>query len=271
VATVADIARLIESFAPTSAIYEYDNVGLLVGSGSMQVDRILCCLDLTTQVLQEAKSLAVNLIITHHPIIFGSIKSIVDNSAVGRLLLDVIQSNIAVYSAHTNLDFVLGGINDYIADILGIVDSVPIEPYIDKVQGLGRVGNLRSRMSVVEFGNVISTLLQDNCVRIVGDFDKSIGRVAVVNGGGGSDIKYIDMALQNGADCIVTGDVKHHVAIHARECGIVLIEAQHYCMEYPYIGVLVAKLVQLVKQNNINVDIVQSIQDINPKVLYTSQ
>ncbi|MCL1945496.1 MAG: Nif3-like dinuclear metal center hexameric protein [Firmicutes bacterium] len=282
-AVVQDICKIIEKFAPKDATYNgiRDNVGLLIGHHSSNVARILCCLDITHAVVQEAKILNAQLIVSHHPVIFDRLE-INDKSPSGRIVLDLIKNDISVYSAHTNLDFVKDGINDYIADILELQEKEIMQPYDttsnsslgrnnisneEQKQGLGRVGNLKTTMSVLEFAQKVSSTLKDNCVRIVGDKYKKLKRVAVINGAGGGDIRYFEMAIAHGCDCIVTADVKHHVAVYAQECGLALIEPQHYTTEHPYIAILKSKLQQATKQLGFEIEIFQSLQDKNPRSL----
>lgn len=126
--TVNDVTRIIEQLAPVGYQESYDNSGLSVGAPSMEVSGILLCFDVTEKVVDEAIELGVNLIISHHPVIFSGLKSITGRSAVERIVLKAIQHNIALYAAHTNLDSVPGGINDKLCDILGIQNRQVLSP-----------------------------------------------------------------------------------------------------------------------------------------------
>lgn len=267
-AKVSDIIKIMQEIAPECHTYKdgHDNVGLLVGKSDQTVTKVLCCLDASSQVLQEAIQLGCQLIVSHHPVVFYKL-NVNDSTPSGRLLLNLVANNISVYSAHTNLDFVTDGINEYISKLLGIHDITPIESYIDSTQGFGRVGHLESPTTLIDFARLVSTRLQDDCVRIVGDKLKTISKIAVINGGGGGDTKYIDWAIKCGADALVTADVKHHVAIYAQECGIALIEPQHYTSEHPYISVLKNRLNEACKKQSLDIEIIQSLKDYNPRTL----
>jgi dinuclear metal center YbgI/SA1388 family protein len=265
-ATIAQVVQIMQEFAPESAAYkqEFDNVGLLVGKRAQSTSRVLCALDATTQVVKEAITVGANLIISHHPVIYNKLH-LTDETPQGALIMQLIAHDIAVYSAHTNLDFVHGGINEYIATLLGLKNIAPLHAYISYSQGFGRVGYLTVPVSLGALRVMTARVLQDKYVRVVGDIDTMHSKVAVINGGGGGDTKYIDWALRAGATCLITADVKHHVAIYAKECGIALVEPQHYCMEHPYIAHLATQLQAVCDARALGVQVLQALSDSNPR------
>jgi dinuclear metal center YbgI/SA1388 family protein len=115
-----EIVELLESFAPLHYQEPYDNSGLTVGDGEMQIKGILLCTDITLDVIEEAIQLDANLIISHHPVIFSPLKSITGKTITEKIVLRAIQSNIALYSAHTNLDNVSDGVNQKICEKIGM-------------------------------------------------------------------------------------------------------------------------------------------------------
>jgi dinuclear metal center YbgI/SA1388 family protein len=119
---VQDIQEVIEAWAPKELAAENDNVGLQIGSSDEKVQRILVALEITPEVISEAKQKKADLIITHHPLLFHPLKSITDSSDPGGLLREIVQSNIAVYSAHTNLDCARNGVNFVLAERLGLTE-----------------------------------------------------------------------------------------------------------------------------------------------------
>lgn len=119
-ATVQDIAKIVEKLAPKHLKEDWDNVGLLVGERNMEVKGVLTTLDVTPEVVAEAEAKGCNLIVSHHPVIFKGMKQITDESALGRLVIELISKKIAVYSAHTNLDIAPGGLNDLAAAQIGL-------------------------------------------------------------------------------------------------------------------------------------------------------
>ena len=254
---VSDIIKIIERLAPLALKQDYDNVGLLVGSRDMPAAKIMCCLDVTDSVINEAVKAKIDLIISHHPLIFNSVMTVTDDTVLGGKLLKLIRNNIAVYSAHTNLDFCDGGINDYVADIIGLT---AIEPLFDNDSANpGRIGYLTDKISLDKLRLKIAASINDKYVSIIGDKERTIKSVIVVNGSGGGDTKIIDRAVELRADCVFTAEVKHHVAAYALDCCIAIIEAQHSCMEHCYI----TKLVKIIKEHQPQAQILQSKSDIS--------
>ena len=117
------VAGILDELAPKRLAESWDNVGLLVGDGKQKINRVMVCLDAPEWVVEEAIDKDVDMIISHHPMIFNGIKRITADTATGRKLLSLIKNNIAMYSLHTNYDIVAGGLNDIFARELGIFDS----------------------------------------------------------------------------------------------------------------------------------------------------
>ncbi len=264
---IKDVIDIMKQIAPEEFAYnkEYDNIGLIVGDPEAEVERVLCCLDVTDNVLDEAVKVGANMIISHHPMIFRPIKNISAADSQGRKIIKAIQKGIAIYAAHTNLDFVRDGINDFLANALGLMDIKPLDPYIDDTAGFGRVGNLSVRTNCMALKAEVKALLKDDYVRIVGEPNREVKRIAVINGAGGGDISYVDMAMQAGADCLITADVKHHVAVYAYDNKITIIEPQHFTMEHAYIIRLVKILKMECVARKIKLEILQSATEVNPR------
>lgn len=264
--TVKDALELMRGFAPEEYEYkaEYDNIGLIVGRLDNEVTKILCCLDVTEKVLDEAIREGAELIISHHPMIWTPIRNIRSDDVLGRKLLKAIEHGIAIYAAHTNLDFVRDGVNDFAAAQLGLRNVQPLEPYIDGEQGFGRVGDLANKVFITVLKGEVESVFKDKYVRVLSEPYAQVKRVAVINGAGGGDTRYIDMALKAGADCLVTADVKHHVAVYAADAGLAIIEPQHYAMEHEYIARLVQILKIEAKSTKMNVEVLQAESEISP-------
>jgi dinuclear metal center YbgI/SA1388 family protein len=126
--TVADVIAVLELFAPPSSAASWDNVGLLLGDKSGPVDHVLTCLTLTPEVADEAAASGVQLIVTHHPILFRGVKRLTADTTDGRVVLTLAKAGIAVYSPHTAFDDCPGGINDQLAAMLGLNDVKPLRP-----------------------------------------------------------------------------------------------------------------------------------------------
>ncbi|MDN5330964.1 MAG: hypothetical protein PWP45_189 [Tepidanaerobacteraceae bacterium] len=328
------VINLIEKLAPKKLSLEWDNVGLMVGAGSAKVKKILIVLTVTPGVVDYAVVNGVDLIISHHPVIFKPLNSIRQDLPVGKMIIEAIKHDIAIYSAHTNLDVAKGGINDLLAqklelenvevlektfedslkkivvyvpkgyedvvrdsmgnagaghignyshcsfNVSGIGTFKPLEgsnPFLgqlgelEKVEevrietiapasrvkkiinamlkvhpyeevaydiypvenegctfGLGRIGYLKTPVTLYELCTIIKQKLEVEFLRVVGEPRKKVSKIALCGGAGGS---LISKAIFAGADVYITGDIKYHEAEEAKAAGIALIDAGHYSTE----------------------------------------
>ncbi len=225
--TVRQVYDFINEYAPFDTQEAFDNAGLLVGHPDTEVTGVLFAMDVTDKVLDEAEKLGVNLIVTHHPMMFAPRKRLVETDHEAAMLCRMIRSRTALISAHTNLDQAQGGVNDALAGRLGLQNvTMPDEAaYL-------RLGNLPCPMAAGEFAKLVSQRLS-TVVRLMGPEDKVIRNVAVCSGSG-SD--YWQAA--RGADAFVTGEVRHHHALSAAAEGMVMLEAGHHSTEEPGIFAL---------------------------------
>lgn len=230
---VGDFYRVIDDFAPFSIIEDRDNVGLLVGSAKTEVTAALAALDLTSDLLDEAKRIGANLIITHHPVIYPSLKRICGES----LLYRAIREDIAVISAHTNYDKAKNGVNDALAAVLKLQNIRTLESA--ELKGIGRLGELAAPMTSTEYAAFVKKELCVNCVKHTQG--TLITTVAVA---GGSCAELWTDALAAGAQAFVTAEVKHHFLLAARESGFTLIDAGHFSTEVIAVAPLVKRISQ---------------------------
>ena len=266
-ARVKDVMQIMQKIAPREHYFseEYDNIGLIVGDENAEVKKVLCCLDVTNDVLNEAIKIGADMIVSHHPMIFAPIKNVTTQTVTGSKVYTAIKNGIHVFAAHTNLDFVRDGINDFLAAELGLLNVKVLYPYISEVEGFGRVGTLTSKQYCTVLKSELEVVLKDKYIRIVGEPFNEVLNGAIINGAGGGDTKYIDMAIEAGADCLVTADVKHHVAVYAKDRGLTLIEPQHFTMEYAYITRLVQILKIEAKARKLDFEILQAANEVNPR------
>lgn len=205
---VKDIAQVIEDFAPKRLQESYDNTGLQVGNPDMEVSAVLLCLDVTEEVLSEAIERHCNLIVTHHPLLFKGLKEVTGRTATERILIRAIRENVAIYSAHTNLDSAWEGVSHEIAHILHLHDLKVLDPkegYTDA--GMGVIGNIQPTPKL-EFLRKIKDAFKVRSLRYSGQSPQLVVRKVAVCGGAGASL--IRDAIAAGADMIVTGDVKYH-------------------------------------------------------------
>jgi dinuclear metal center YbgI/SA1388 family protein len=234
---VKDIVKIMGEMAPARLAENWDNVGLQVGRNEKEVKVILCALDFSAEVLDQAAQLHADIIVTHHPAIFRSIKQLTDSDWRSALLLEAARKDIAVYSAHTNLDSVAGGVNDVLAKLLDLenVEGLSGE---DMLEGIGRIGVLKEALDLTVFAEKVKSALKLKNVIAV-PAGRKVHKVAVC---GGSGMDFLDYAVQAGADTYVTGDVKYHDAQDAKGKHINLIDATHQGTELPVVNELADRL-----------------------------
>ena len=234
--TVADILNFIEGIAPPYMKMDWDNCGLLCGRKNKEVRKILVALDPFRNVIQEAIDLGADLIVTHHPLIFRSpLMAVNEDTETGRLVLELMEHSIAAINAHTNLDLAPGGVNDVLAQTLGLQNIQIINP-IDNY-GLLRCGTV-AEQPLSAFLAAVKENLHCEGLRYV-DNGKPVRKVAV---GGGSCADEMQEALDAGCDTFVTADVKYNQFRTAYELGLNLIDAGHFHTENPTMPILAEKL-----------------------------
>ena len=243
------IIDTIEAFAPMSLKEEYDTPGLHVGSYKDSIKRVLVSLNITKDVINEAIDKNCQLIISHHPAIFG--EEIVD--VYTQDIIDIAKKeHIALYSAHTNLDSAKGGINDKLCDILNIsCESNDLKPY--------RVGNLQEDMTLKELIKIVSKSLKDNKIRSVGDLDKKVKKVIVSSGAGARDDDLLEYAKDIKADVIIGGESKISIALKMKEYGVNLIEVGHYESE-----IICMDILKNVLEDGLKIKVFKSKKDVSP-------
>lgn len=206
--TVNDIAATIEAFAPRELQESYDNAGLQVGDPTMPVSGILLCLDITEDVVAEALERKCNMIVSHHPLLFRGLKQIVGATPQQRIVVEALRHGIAIYSAHTNLDSARSGVSYEIGITLGLTDMRPLEPKPDcDGCGLGVIGTIQP-VPAKEFLRRVKERFDVKCLRYSAGSPQLVVRRVAVCGGSGASL--IPLAIESGADVIVTGDVKYH-------------------------------------------------------------
>ena len=213
---VKDIYNYINKIAPYDEMEDWDNSGFILGNIKKEVKTVVMSLDATKAAVAFSKSVDADLLLTHHPIIFGGVKKIKSDSAIYQL----INNDIACMCAHTSFDKANGGINDNLALLLELKNTRKLE------NGYVVVGELENEMSIDDFATFVSNSLDVHALRYT-DTDKMIKTVAL---GGGACGEFIDDAMQN-ADCFVSSDLKYHQMLDASEENFALINAGHFVTE----------------------------------------
>lgn len=239
---VKDIFDYLNLLAPVGLKMSFDNVGILAGSAEAPTRNCLLALDITDEVIDEAVSIGADLIVSHHPLIFHELKSVVAEDLVGRKIIKLIKNDISAICMHTNLDIAQGGVNDALMSALGGCVSGFLEPCgIDAdgaPVGCGRIGELAESIDFQSFLRTCKEALHVNGLRYH-DAGRPVKKLAVMGGSGGDCIA---LAESLGCDTYVTADIKYNGFLDAKELGINLIDADHFCSENVVIPVLQEKL-----------------------------
>lgn len=233
---VQDIIDFMEEFSPISLKMEWDSVGLHCGSRKTEVKKILIALDPFEHVCREAADWGADLLLTHHPLLFHPLATVTDESAIARSVMTLVQNNISHFCAHTNLDAAEGGVNDVLAEVLGLQNAAP---FAEGLWGVMRAGEVQEQ-SLQEFLGFVKEKLNTPGLRYC-DGGKPVRKVAV--GGGGCAGGWLE-ALRAGCDTFVTSDPKYNEYWDAYDNGLSLIDAGHFYTENPVCYVLAAKLRQ---------------------------
>ena len=231
-----DILDKIEARYPRKYACDWDNVGLLAGSREREVDTVYIALDATDEVVDAASECGAQLLLTHHPMIFGGLKSVTTDDYVGERLIRLIRNDISYYAMHTNYDVM--GMADAAADELKLqnreVLDITFEDDIAK-EGFGRLGDLPYPMTVDECAAYVRERFHLQAVKVFGQGSQQLVRAAISPGSGKS---MIAPALGKGADVLITGDIDHHEGIDAVEQGMAVIDAGHYGLEKIFVPYL---------------------------------
>ena len=230
VPTVTDLLNLLESVSPASLAEPWDNPGLQVGIPSQKIQTIFTSLDPTPRALQRALDAHAQILLTHHPLIFKPISQINSEFFPGDVIFRAIKKDVSVVCAHTNLDASMAGINDILSDLLGLVNVAVLkeDAGMEGSVGLGRIGDLEKPLPLNLVLQEISRTFHLQHMKVAGETDAAIKRLAVVGGSGGS---LLAEAYRKGADLFLTGDVTHHVALEAESLGMVLVDGGHFALE----------------------------------------
>jgi len=239
--TIAEVVADLESFAPRKIAEDWDNVGLLLGDPDRPANGVMTCLTLTPDVAEEAIQREAKLIVAHHPILFRAVKRITTETVDGKMLLDLIENKVAVYSPHTAFDNAEKGINPWLAGKLGLQQIEPLRPDLERVElpGSGRWGRLPSSLTWDQFRSLIKERLG------LDQFQFVTPRHEVIDGVGiacGSAAEFLNDANRTGCQVFITGEARFHSCLEARSLGIGLVLLGHYASERPAVEMLADRL-----------------------------
>lgn len=244
--TLSDIIRILDNLAPPFLAEDWDNCGLQLGDSTWPVTKIWVALDPTLQVVETACAQKVDLLITHHPLIFKPLKSIEFQTPLGAVLYMATRHNLAIFAVHTNLDSTAGGLNDILARRLGLKDLKPLVPLVaggeinqfkDDIDplipreckpGIGRVGHLGKTMDLKSLARAIKKKMGLKIIKFAGDPHLSIKKAAVCTGSGSS---LLGDFFASGAQVYISGDMRYHDARDVEAANLGIIDIGHFSSE----------------------------------------
>lgn len=261
---LAAVVRVLDALYPPSTAESWDAVGLVAGDPEQDVRRVLFAVDPVETVLDEAVELGADLLVTHHPLLLRGVHSVAATTFKGAFLHRAIRAGVAVYTAHTNADAARGGVAEALAELIGVTGAEPLVPADTRdhtlpAVGIGRVGRLERPVALRAFAERVAAVLPATAqgVRVAGDLDARVERVAVVGGAGDS---LFDAVRSSGADVYVTADLRHHPASELREraehearaagrdaeqARPFLVDVAHFASEWPWLGHAARDLVRV--------------------------
>ena len=233
--TVKDLVHAMEKLAPPALAEPWDNVGLVVGDEAAPLGKVLVTIDLTPEVIAEAKAGAFDSVVAYHPPVFRPEKRLL----AGDLGYEAARANLSVYSPHTALDVVEGGTNDAVCAALGLRAVVGLSIRKPGDPGIGRMGWLEPQLAARDFVARVKSRLDLPFVLVAGDLDRKIAHVAVCAGAGGA---LVSAAAKSGAQAFVCGELGHHDALACVRKGMVAITTLHSNTERLALPALAEKL-----------------------------
>lgn len=251
------LQQIIEEFAPLSLQEAWDNSGYQIKLKNVDISRVLVAMEITERVIDEAIDKKIDAIVTHHPMLFSPVKCVDDNNFIGNYMVKLINNGINVYSSHTPFDKTAGGNNDYLAKLLQLCDISVMEA---DESGFCRVGTVDGECTIGEYIEQISKWLKidKSFMSFSGNLDTEVVKVGLCTGAGS---EFLELAVKEGCDLFITGDVKYHTAQTAKELGLNLLDIGHYGSEKIFVENMANYL-----RNNTDLEIIESTENLNPFV-----
>lgn len=266
-ATVAKIIQIMDQLAPPLLAEEWDNIGLQIGDPQQPVRRIWVALDPSPEVVKAACQEKVDLLITHHPLIFRPLKAIDFATPGGSIIQMAAHHQLAIFSAHTNLDIVRDGVNDVLAQRLGLRHLAVLQPVQvgervkedistlpgDQTEyGIGRIGSLARAGSVRSLVSMVKKKLKLDFVKVAGDLEMKVTRVAICSGSGSS---LVQAFLSSKAQVYISGDIHYHDAREAETANRAILDIGHFPSEHLMVEALAQQLENITSNAGIEAEI----------------
>lgn len=236
---VQDVIETVIRAYPQSLAADWDTgIGLTCGDPDEVVYSVRLAVDAVEATVDETIRIGAGLLLTHHPLLFRPVQSVAADTAKGALIHRMIFAGVAHFAAHTNADAATGGVNDALAQTLGLLDLRPLVPQeTGGANGIGRVGRLPAPMSLRDFAVHVARRLPATVtgVRAAGDVDRMLSTVAVC---GGAGAEFLSASVAAGADVYVTSDLRHHVVAEfvAERTHPAVVDVPHWAGEWPWLA-----------------------------------
>ena len=236
------LIETLEQIAPLSLAESWDNCGMQIDLQPEAINKILVCLEMSKDILEEAKMKNADFIVTHHPLYFRGLKKVDCNSVIGNYTCELIKNNISVYSSHTSFDKAEKGNNYHLAKLLGLDDLKSFEDISTDYIGVYGIFNkpITLKALLIKLSDVLDIPAEE--LRYIGDLSAAIDKIGLCTGAG---VETCAIAQKIGCQVFITGDVKHHDAVDAMEMGMNVIDAGHYGTEKIFISNMAAQLREL--------------------------
>ncbi len=267
--TVGDVLLAVEELWPESLAESWDSVGMVAGRPDAPVKKVLFAVDPTLDVIEEAAAWGADMLVVHHPLLLKPVNSVASTGFKGRAIHRLIETQCALVTVHTNGDSAVGGVSDVLADAMKLRDIEPLTPAPKGLpeEGIGRVGVLPEALTLGEFAESVFNLLPAVAggMRVAGDKDGIVSRVAVCGGAGDS---LFDDVRKSEADVYVTADLRHHPASEAREAAMggrpFLIDVSHFGSEWLWLTPAAAALQNVLLDQGYEVEMRVSTLNTDP-------
>ena len=242
--TLSNLLASFERLWPRDTAEEWDRPGLMLGNPSQEVTKVLLAVDVTAEVIEQAKQSGCQLLLTHHPMLLRGVHELGELTLKGNLIAKAIKSGLAIFAAHTNADIAQGGVSQSLAQALELRNLTPL----DASSGHGIVGDI-DETKLIDFARKIARTIPATAqgVKVSGNSEKVISRVGLVAGAGDG---FLPLASQIGIDLFITSDIRHHPAQDFSEqsklsAGPALIDIAHWAAEWVWLDQAAAQLASM--------------------------
>ncbi len=228
-----EIVEVLERLCPREFACEWDNPGMHIGHNDNEIIKILVSVDADDEAVDFAVGNEIDMLVTHHPLLFKGIKQINDDSFMGRRIMKLIENGINCYCMHTNFD-TIGGMADIAAQKIDLTDCKVLSE-VKNGEGIGRVGKLPNELTVRELCELVKERFNLPKVVLYGDENTVVSYVAICPGSGRDEIQN---AIRLGAKVLITGDITYHYGVDSVAEGLCIIDAGHYGIEHIFIEIV---------------------------------